>query len=299
MRWTQARVERSGPSSPAGGSTRRRRSWATSLLFGSADGWVYCLRAADGVLAWRFHAAPTERRVMNFDQVESAWPVHGSVLVHDGLAYVAAGRSTYLDGGIRLYALEPATGTVRHQTTLAGPFPDGQTTRDVSFHIPGANSDVLVSEGGAIYLRQKRLTRAAGGTRAGPLLQGREGCWPARVLDRGTARQLLVQPRVLDVCQTLARLSAGQPGAQERPTAGGGRAAYVRRERLLSAERPQYDVLSRPRRLSVVRGPEPDRAADRGRTGGADAGPVAAAIRLRGARRGCGVWTARRSVWTR
>ena len=22
-------------------------------VFGSADGWVYCLRAADGVLAWR------------------------------------------------------------------------------------------------------------------------------------------------------------------------------------------------------------------------------------------------------
>ena len=27
-------------------------------LFGSHDGWVYCLRAADGRLAWRFRAAP-------------------------------------------------------------------------------------------------------------------------------------------------------------------------------------------------------------------------------------------------
>ncbi|MBM4041622.1 MAG: hypothetical protein FJ290_24245, partial [Planctomycetes bacterium] len=130
------------------------------VLFGSADGWVYCLRASDGALAWRFLAAPADRRIASFDQIESLWPVHGSVLVRDGLAYAAAGRSTYLDGGIRLYALDPATGKVLHQTTLSGPFPDGGKTvpRDVSFYIRGANSDVLVSEGDAIYLRQKRLT---------------------------------------------------------------------------------------------------------------------------------------------
>ena len=28
------------------------------LLAGCCDGWVYCLRAADGVLRWRFQAAP-------------------------------------------------------------------------------------------------------------------------------------------------------------------------------------------------------------------------------------------------
>ncbi len=130
------------------------------VLFGSADGWVYCLRAADGALAWRFRAAPADRRIVCFDQVESVWPVHGSVLVREGVAYVAAGRSTYLDGGIRLYGLDPATGKVLHQATLSGPFPDGGKTvpRDVSFYIRGANSDVLVSEGDAIYMRQKRLT---------------------------------------------------------------------------------------------------------------------------------------------
>ena len=132
------------------------------VLFGSADGWVYCLRADDGALAWRFLAAPSDRRIACFDQIESVWPVHGSVLLRDGVAYVAAGRSTYLDGGIRLCALDPATGKLLHQATLSGPFPDGGKTvpRDVSFYIRGANSDVLVSEGDAIYLRQKRLTPA-------------------------------------------------------------------------------------------------------------------------------------------
>jgi outer membrane protein assembly factor BamB len=136
--------------------------WQSLLLFGSADGWVYCLRADDGALVWRFLAAPAERRILCFDQLESAWPAHGSVLMHEGLAYVTAGRSTYLDGGIRVYALEPQSGKILYQTVLAGPFPDGGKTvpRDVSFAIPGANSDVLVSEGDALYMRQKRLTPA-------------------------------------------------------------------------------------------------------------------------------------------
>ncbi len=130
------------------------------VLFGSADGWVYCLRSTDGQLVWRFLAAAHDRRIVSFDQLESVWPVHGSVLVREGIAYVAAGRSTYLDGGIRLYALDPASGHILHRTTLSGPFPDGGKTvaRDVSFFIRGANSDVLASEGDAIYMRQKWLT---------------------------------------------------------------------------------------------------------------------------------------------
>jgi hypothetical protein len=82
------------------------------------------------------------------------------VLVRDGIAYAGAGRSTYLDGGIRVWGLDPVSGRIIHKATLSGPFPDGGETapRDVSFFIRGANSDVLVSEGNAIYMRQKRLT---------------------------------------------------------------------------------------------------------------------------------------------
>jgi len=128
------------------------------LLFGSRDGHVYCLRASDGKLAWRFLAAPTDRRITYFDQIESAWPVHGSILVDRGIAYFTAGRSTYLDGGIRVYALDPTTGKILHKTILKGPYPFKQGQRDLAFFILGANSDVLVSEGGYIYMRQKKMT---------------------------------------------------------------------------------------------------------------------------------------------
>jgi len=128
------------------------------VLFGSADGRVYCLRAADGELLWRFLAAPIDRRVAYFDQIESAWPVHGSVLIHNGVAYFTAGRSTYLDGGIRVYGLEPATGKILHKGLLEGPHRKLDGQRDLAFFVAGANSDVLVSEGGFLYMRQKKMT---------------------------------------------------------------------------------------------------------------------------------------------
>jgi len=130
------------------------------VLMGSADGYIYCLRATDGALVWRFLAAPYDRRVASFGQVESTWPVHGSVLVRDGVAYATAGRSTYLDGGIRIWGLDPVTGAIRHRTTLSGPWPDRKTWRERGFYVRGANADVLVSEGDAIYMRQKKLTPA-------------------------------------------------------------------------------------------------------------------------------------------
>lgn len=135
------------------------------VLFGSADGWVYCLRASDGRLVWRFRAGPEDRRVGAFGQLESPWPVHGSVLVQDdpsmdsgqAVAYFAAGRSSYLDGGIRVYGLDPATGKVLHEARVEGPYPD--VTKDVGrpFDMEGARPEVLVGDGDAIYMRQVKF----------------------------------------------------------------------------------------------------------------------------------------------
>ncbi|MBM4050938.1 MAG: hypothetical protein FJ279_38065, partial [Planctomycetes bacterium] len=84
--------------------------WQGRVLFGSTDGHVYCLRAADGALVWRFRAPPGDQRLMAFEQVESVWPVSGSVLMRDGVVYCVAGRSMWLDGGMRFLRLDAATG---------------------------------------------------------------------------------------------------------------------------------------------------------------------------------------------
>jgi hypothetical protein len=129
------------------------------VLFGSADGYVYCLRASDGELAWRFRAAPHERLIGSFGQLESAWPVHGSVLMLDGLAYMSAGRSTYLDGGLFLYAIEPSSGRVVHKHQELGPYEDHTKGHGHSFWSEGARNDVLVSDGEYIYIMQLRFDR--------------------------------------------------------------------------------------------------------------------------------------------
>ena len=73
-------------------------------LFGSKSGWVYCLRADDGRLVWRLRAAPLDERIVAYGQIESPWPVPGSVLVVDDVALfrrraAAAGRRR--DPGLR------------------------------------------------------------------------------------------------------------------------------------------------------------------------------------------------------
>jgi outer membrane protein assembly factor BamB len=81
-------------------------------LFGTRSGWVYCLRADDGGLVWRLRAAPVEERITAYGQIESPWPVPGSVLVVDDVAFFAAGRQALADGGILVFAVEPPTGKV-------------------------------------------------------------------------------------------------------------------------------------------------------------------------------------------
>jgi outer membrane protein assembly factor BamB len=83
---------------------------AGRVYFGSADGYVQCLDADTGALIWRFLAAPVRSSIIARGQLESPWPVAGSVLVKDGFAYVFAGRSAHLDGGMYFTKLNARTG---------------------------------------------------------------------------------------------------------------------------------------------------------------------------------------------
>jgi len=125
--------------------------------FGCTDGYVYCLRASDGALAWRFHGAPAHRLVGAYGGVQSAWPIHGSALVDDGVVYFTAGRSSFLDGGIAACSLDARTGRLlshrRLTTSYAMKVDMGRNQRDNT----GMLSDLLVSHAGSIYMRQHRL----------------------------------------------------------------------------------------------------------------------------------------------
>lgn len=131
------------------------------VLFGCRDGFVYCLRASDGGLAWRFRAARDPRRILDNGQVESASPVHGSVLVQDGAVAFVAGRSSYLDGGLDLFRLNPATGEMLSRTPISSPDPETgrQPEQYGPSSMPGARSDILAGDGTYLYLRDLAFSK--------------------------------------------------------------------------------------------------------------------------------------------
>jgi outer membrane protein assembly factor BamB len=139
--------------------------WKGRVLFGSTDGHVYCLRADDGRLIWRFRAAPADLRMGAFGQIESVWPVHGSVLIReprDGTAelWCVAGRSMFLDGGLRLLRLNPVTGEKIGERILDDRVPDSEENLQVALsglNMPVALPDVLVSDGQYVYMKSQQF----------------------------------------------------------------------------------------------------------------------------------------------
>ena len=132
------------------------------VLFGCADGRFYCLRASDGRLSWVFRAAPKERRMVSFDQVESVWPLHGSPLVLGDTVYCVAGRSAFLDGGLRLYRLDAVTGKVLSETGIDDVDPGTGRNLQVNVRIlnmPVALPDVLSSDGKFVFMRTQVFRR--------------------------------------------------------------------------------------------------------------------------------------------
>ena len=130
-------------------------------IFGCHDGYLYCLRASDGELAWRLRVARGKERIVAYGQLESPWPLHGSVLVEDGSIYLAVGRSSYLDGGIDLYRIRPETGEVLSKRRIYSPDPrTGRQPKQYSpSAMPGALTDILTADERYIYLRDTVLDK--------------------------------------------------------------------------------------------------------------------------------------------
>lgn len=130
-------------------------------LFGSADGWVYALDASNGELAWKFHAAPNDRQLMAYDQLESVWPLSGNVLVEDGRLYCVAGRSMFLDGGMRMVILDPKTGELISENVMDRHVPGSDKQLEdllMGKHMPVAMPDILSSDGQFVYMKSQTFT---------------------------------------------------------------------------------------------------------------------------------------------
>ena len=141
------------------------------VVFGGADGYVYCLTAQDGALVWRYRAAPEDRRLMAFEQLESLWPVHGSVLVRDDNVYCVAGRSNFLDGGLHLLNLDLKTGAKKTEKILDDRNPEtGNNLQEVLqiLQMPVGLPDILSSDDKYIYMRSQKFDHNCNRLAIGP-----------------------------------------------------------------------------------------------------------------------------------
>ncbi|MBD3239301.1 MAG: PQQ-binding-like beta-propeller repeat protein [Chitinivibrionales bacterium] len=130
------------------------------VYFGCRDGFVYCLRLSDGALAWRYRVAHGLDQMVAYGQLESVWPVHGSVLLHRDELWAVAGRLMFIDGGLRLVRLDPASGAVRGERTFDNRVPpDGKDLQELTdrLNMPTASPDILVADSSYVYMRSQVL----------------------------------------------------------------------------------------------------------------------------------------------
>lgn len=128
------------------------------VIFGSADGSVYCLTAGGGELVWRYDAAPQRRQIVALGQFESPWPVHGSVFVQDDKVYCIAGRSRFMDGGMRLLILDVATGRLVGESLFdEKDMATGKDlhTRTAGLSMPTALTDILSGNGKYLFMHDQ------------------------------------------------------------------------------------------------------------------------------------------------
>ncbi len=148
------------------------------VLFGCADGCVYALRATDGQMAWRFRAAPMSQKLTSYGQMESVWPVSGAVLIQNDILYAVAGRSMFLDGGLRMIRLKPRTGELISETVLDDTIPgtqDNLQRQIAGKHMPVALPDVLSSNGKYVYMKSQVFDLEGKRTRTVPQSQTTQG----------------------------------------------------------------------------------------------------------------------------
>ncbi len=89
-------------------------AWKDRVLFGSDDGFLYCVRAETGALLWKVRGAPADRpdyRHLGNTRLISYWPVRGGPVMDGSTVYFGAGIWPTL--GIFIHAVDVQTGQIR------------------------------------------------------------------------------------------------------------------------------------------------------------------------------------------
>lgn len=148
---------------------------AEKIYFGSDDGFVYCLRAVDGQLLWKFQPAPPRPKVLHNGRFISLAPCRTGVLVADDTAYFAHALLPWEPSYLSAVDAETgrAEGPGRYVRQL-----DGMTLEGT----PAATSDLLVYPQGRVA---PQLFRRADGQDQGQVKKSSGGSIVVVSLDAG------------------------------------------------------------------------------------------------------------------
>jgi len=136
--------------------------WKDRIYTGSDDGYVYCLRANNGRLIWKYRAGPSDEKVLGNGRMISLWPVRTSVLVDDGVVYFGAGVFPY--EGIYIYALNADDGTIIWKNDTIG-------DNDYELAFGGISpQSFLVASKNVLYVPSGRAMPAAFDKKSGQFL---------------------------------------------------------------------------------------------------------------------------------
>ena len=134
--------------------------WKGRVIFGSADGHLYCLNEDNGELIWRFRGTKEDRQMTIDGRIESVWPIHGSNPIVNDTIYCLAGRTIFLDGGLRLSLIDAKTGELKSEVIHGDKDEnDGipvQLKNQGQKMVPG-NSDILSFDGTHLYMNSQRI----------------------------------------------------------------------------------------------------------------------------------------------
>jgi hypothetical protein len=111
-----------------------------------------------------------------FEQLESVWPLSGSVLIQDDVLYCVAGRSMFIDGGLRMYRLDPLTGRKLGETVMSDRNPEtGSNMQDTvnGLNMAVALPDILSSDGERVYMRSQVFDLDGERVELGPYAAGK------------------------------------------------------------------------------------------------------------------------------
>lgn len=92
------------------------------VYVGSGDGRVYAFAAKDGRFLWSYRVGPADSWIPVYDQLLSAWPVAGGVVVNGDTVYAAAGITHY--DGTHVVGLDAITGHLKVANHSSGTLED-------------------------------------------------------------------------------------------------------------------------------------------------------------------------------